>query len=1324
MSSTTAGSSNSSRYLDFDEYVDLKLQKTRSTIKTTDILVALAGVAAMFLGYLLVFVVCDQWVVPGGFSIGLRWTLLLTLLVLTAAWLAWKVGVPYLRSVNRLYAAHEIEKADPDLKSNLLNLIDLRDSGRVIDPAILRALEKNAATGLQRVDVGQAIDHRPLMQMAYILLAVVLAFSFYALLTPKNISNSIWRSLFPSAAVKVATQTEIVNVHPGNVTVLARQSVEFSADISGEVPEKVWLLYSTSDGRFQNEPVELRTDGDGPTRFKGIVPNLLQDLTYVVRAGDATSQSYRITVDQPPSAMVDRVQFEFPAYTKLERLEQAGGQIDTWEGTRVTITAHTNLPVKTAKIEFLDEPGKTNGEEITMSVAGGRQLTATWTLGFRSDGTFAKSYQIQCTTESGANDPTPVPYAINVRPDLPPDVAFLEPVRNLEVPANVMVPLLIEARDPDFELSHINLHIRKNGQILPKEPLSEGRQQRLLLKHDLHLDRYVLKTGDQVEIWVQAFDNKQPRNNSKSTPELKLTIVEPISEAAAKQKQAEDTATREQRLDEAKQEQNSDGKDPMPGDSAPDGRPRDPQRPEDKPMPPMPQPENAAANGDKQEPGASGNSSSKSEPGQTGTGKNPDPQNKKDEPASQEPSPSPDGEDDRQVLEQLIKDLAKPNEQAGGDQGTDQKQDSTSKADKSTEPNPGEPKAEEQPSPNPDSTQQESPKPGSKETKPAKPSNPDEGTEKSQTKKPDPSKTKSEPGKDSTPQPNEADNPADPQQGPKPDPEKPSPEGPKDPKPGADSKEKKEKTEGTKPAPKPEPGTNPEAKPGAPKPEDKPDAPGNPGKDEPMPGGQKPMPGEKDPKQGPGQESPKPGDPSGTQGTDPMPATEQKPMKNAPAADSEPGAETKPANKPGPDAPKSRGPADGEQEPVENAKDPEQKPATGKENGVGKPDTDPRKEATQSTNPDLKRDPREKPATRPGETRPKETTDPANRPSDNEVKPPTNKAPRTDEGKLKPDQQETPQQQPGKNEQKRQGTPNAAKTPKPEEGKKDQHSKDATGGTGGSSKQDSTGDPGSKDPGEGDKVKKPGTQEAADKKSESGSDETKPGDKKDGEGGQDAAGGEQESNQPGKSPKPGSGKETGGKPSDGGGEGAGKPQGEPGQGKPGATGGKPGSGSGKTGPTGGGGGTPGGENAPAANPGSSDGAVDGDEANLEYNKQATELVLKRLQSTLERGDVDPELLKKLGWTQDELQRFTERLAKQLEDAKAGEDTPESIARRQQFEEMLKTLKPNKQGVTQKSDHAVQRDANLIDSRRTTVPREYRNATERLSRELTRQKPRK
>ena len=62
---TTA--TNSGNFVDFDEYVGLKLEKTRSSIRSTDLLTALFGVAAMFLTYLLIFVVLDQWVIHDGF---------------------------------------------------------------------------------------------------------------------------------------------------------------------------------------------------------------------------------------------------------------------------------------------------------------------------------------------------------------------------------------------------------------------------------------------------------------------------------------------------------------------------------------------------------------------------------------------------------------------------------------------------------------------------------------------------------------------------------------------------------------------------------------------------------------------------------------------------------------------------------------------------------------------------------------------------------------------------------------------------------------------------------------------------------------------------------------------------------------------------------------------------------------------------------------------------------------------------------------------------------------------------------------------------------
>lgn len=1343
MSSTAAGPSDSSRYLDFDEYVDLKLQKTRATIKSTDILVALAGVAAMFLGYLLVFVIFDQWMIPGGFGIGMRWVLLSTLLLLTAAWLVWKVGLPYFRTVNRLFAAKEIERADSDLKSNLLNLVDLRSSGRPVDPSILRALEKNAAVGLQRIDVAQAIDHRPLMRMAYILLAVVVLFCLYALFSPKKISNSIWRSLLPAAEVGVATRTEIIKVEPGNTSVLARQTVLVEADIAGDVPEKVWLQYTTADGKFRDEPVELRTDGAGPTRFRGSLPAVLQDLTYVVRAGDAVSPQYRVTVNQPPSATIDRVQYQFPPYMKLEATEQAGGQIDAWEGAKVTVLAHTNMPVKSAKVEFLDALPTPNGEEEAVSIStDGQQLTATWTLGFRSDGTFAKFYRIQCTTESGASDPTPTAYGLNIRADQRPEVALLEPVRDFEVPANATVPLLIEARDPDFELSHINLHIKKNGQPIHKEPLSEGHQQRLLLKHDLKLERFIARPGDVFEIWVQAFDNKQPRPNSKLTPELKLKIVEKISDKDAQQKLAEDRANRDQRLKEAEQEQNPD-KDVDDVAQKEHGEGQQPREPEagkrpDQGVKPPPKPDVGDATADNTQDPKNGEprnkgTSEERNAGNNGSGEQKRPNNGDQKDQSQQTPLDPDGDNDKEALERLMDALKEresksPPKPDAGPQGQ-KPGESTQRELKQNDPNqgqaakPSEGASQDQPN-TAGAGENKSPKGPKPDPANKKPSNANEA---SRANDPTPS--------DTSPmaKPNSPMSDADPM---------------KEASPQGDSNDPGSKTQGgNKPEKK---GANPD-KPGSDDqtskdPMDQGTRPGSPGsKDNKTPDGQSPdskkgadqaKPEQRgDDKRGPkrpeeaGADSNSSDNKAGPEGAGAMPENDPpkgpKTPKGANQGSENPdgtGAKPEPKSSKG-DGDEKPGSADGTEERINDAQNAKQKKADGSEAGTAQPDRDPMSKATPSKNPGLERDPNEKPETR---TSGKQADDPGNpsKQSDNNVKNPKPQRAETDKQKLKQTDDDSAKPEPGKNPQQRDGDPNAANEPKKGAGQKEQRSKTGSGGEGGTSKQDKDGDPGSKESGEGDATDRDGAQQSSPKKTDQQQGaKSESGSGKKGENGEKTEGpagkSEKKPGKQGSSSNPEGASQEGGEP----GEGEGQTQSKAGQQPDGKSRpGKPGQGSGsKPGSQPSGTETGGNGVGNDTQPGGSGAAAEGEAANLEFKKQATELVLKRLQDGLERGDVDPELLEKMGWTEDQMRRFTERLSKHLQEAKSPAETPESQARRQQFEETLKSLNLNKQGTTRQGDKSPQRDVDQIDSRRSTVPKEYRSAAERFSREVTRQK---
>ncbi|MDZ4687518.1 MAG: hypothetical protein SH850_20805 [Planctomycetaceae bacterium] len=127
----------------------------------------------------------------------------------------------------------------------------------------------------------------------------------------------------------------------------------------------------------------------------------------------------------------------------------------------------------------------------------------------------------------------------------------------------------------------------------------------------------------------------------------------------------------------------------------------------------------------------------------------------------------------------------------------------------------------------------------------------------------------------------------------------------------------------------------------------------------------------------------------------------------------------------------------------------------------------------------------------------------------------------------------------------------------------------------------------------------------------------------------------------------------------------------------------------------------------------------GDPANLEFKKQAAELVLQRLKDGLDRGEVDPQLLEELGWTPDEMQRFVSRMSKSLHD-EADAESPEALARRVQFEEMLRSLNLDRTGAKRAAGKQPSREVDQIEARRAPVPEAYRKAWERYTQQMSKQ----
>ncbi len=652
---------NQHQYVDFDEYVGFHLSRTQSSIKTSEILTCVGWIATLGLSYLFLFTVTDHWLVEGGVSRHVRIGLLLSAVVLSLGWFVWKVAIPYFRRINALYAAREIEQAAPALKGGLVNLVDLQNHQKQVPEHVRVAIEKYAAVELSSVDVDEAVDRGPLMRVSYLLLAVMTLCCMYAMFSPKNILASVKRALLPLSETAAPTQTRITDVDPGSTTAVELDTVAVTAKVAGQVPDAVTLYYSTADRKYVDEPLPMQEQGDGglPT-YSALLAGengrgLVEDISYYIVAGDDRTETYTITVEKPPSAQIVSLAYAFPPYMESENRRDTSGHINAYEGTEVTITAETNIPVTTAWIEFVD--GEPTGETVRLTVKDGTQLTGSWTLELREDGSHAPHYWIQCKTEDGRRDPNPTRYNMVIKPDLDPEVSLLFPKGDVQMPANGIIPLQYAASDPDFKLRYLELIAEKDGTEIFKHHLLDEDQSRQRVEgtYDWKLEPLHLLPGDRLQFFLKATDNKRPNGNETRTSRLNLDIIEPVTEEEAQEQL-------EQEKQEQQQQQEQESQEREPGDA--DAEQREPGEGEQDPEDQRGETdEQETAESDQSEPGDEGkqgdasetgdqpgdeNGSGGSEPGQDGTGTG--------EPRERQPQSLED-------QEELLKDLVEQDQQ-------------------------------------------------------------------------------------------------------------------------------------------------------------------------------------------------------------------------------------------------------------------------------------------------------------------------------------------------------------------------------------------------------------------------------------------------------------------------------------------------------------------------------------------------------------------------------------------------------------------------------------------------------------------------------------
>lgn len=126
----------------------------------------------------------------------------------------------------------------------------------------------------------------------------------------------------------------------------------------------------------------------------------------------------------------------------------------------------------------------------------------------------------------------------------------------------------------------------------------------------------------------------------------------------------------------------------------------------------------------------------------------------------------------------------------------------------------------------------------------------------------------------------------------------------------------------------------------------------------------------------------------------------------------------------------------------------------------------------------------------------------------------------------------------------------------------------------------------------------------------------------------------------------------------------------------------------------------------------SEGELGEDEANLEYARKQTELVLNELEDQIQNNEVDQQLLDKLGWSEEDLRQFVERW--QARKQKAEKHPSKG---NQELDDALRSL-----GLQQKNRRVTGPNNNKTDSirdlqqgNRTTIPPALRDKLKRYNR---------
>ena len=530
--------------------VEKHIDTTTKLVRRVDIALSLLIVITLLLAGLFLAILADHWLLKEGLSIPLRLGIFAALAAIAGFYVYRKIVPLFLYPINPVYAADLIEKDVHTFKNSLINWLLLRQEREEredlpkekIHARMFDGIVKTAAANVQTVPAGHAVDVRKLIWVGTFFAVLLSVFIAYAALSPKNPFTSLWRLLIPVAPIEAPQAAQFRNVNPGDAVVLQGETLTISAEVVSRSAEPVYLVFSTDDGQAVNQRIPM-TLPEGRIAFEtqfppgrqGIERGFNSSVDYWIAQGESRSKQYRIEVQPAASVEIVSLRYDFPAYTgrQPETIEH-GGDIKALEGTAVTVTVRSTLPLEKIDLVFDDNPTR----NVAMRIADNDKTEARGTFTLKNPFPH-QTFSFQATDANGNASRRSGIYRIEVIPDQPPKVQWADTAQHLKedrisLPLNETLQFPIQAEDPDFALRYLRFKSESPGKRIPdvsflESPASGPTEHRGAITKSYLFSPVTkrLAVGDIVEVWAEAVDTKLPEANVSSTRKITINVVAP-----------------------------------------------------------------------------------------------------------------------------------------------------------------------------------------------------------------------------------------------------------------------------------------------------------------------------------------------------------------------------------------------------------------------------------------------------------------------------------------------------------------------------------------------------------------------------------------------------------------------------------------------------------------------------------------------------------------------------------------------------------------------------------------------------------------------------